>query len=110
VGRFFDCAAELFSAAENILQAGSDPAGMTILIDSAGALQLLSDCDWPLDSLQRERGVETAYRVLRRGDSVRVEGREGRRVCVLDKPGSAEDANQCPAPPPLWLLRRNHVR
>ena len=57
---------------------------MTVLISREGGIQLCSDSDWPLDSLMLDRGARTGYRVSPRRGSVRVEGREGLRRCVLE--------------------------
>ena len=45
---------------------------------------MISDSDWPLDSLLREHGAASAYRVSGNRGAVRVEGREGTRRCVLE--------------------------
>ena len=57
---------------------------MTILIGSDGGVQLIQDCDWPLDALIRERGPQTAFRVTSANGIVRVEGREGQTTCRLE--------------------------
>jgi hypothetical protein len=45
---------------------------------------MCADSDWPLDSLMLDRGARAGYRVSPRGRSVRVEGREGSRRCLLE--------------------------
>jgi hypothetical protein len=73
--------------AQELLEAAvSGPAvsEMTVLIGHDGAIQLCADSDWPLDSLARERGARSAYRVSSSKGGVRVEGREGLRTCVLE--------------------------
>jgi hypothetical protein len=57
---------------------------MTILIAPDGTLHLIADSDWPLDSLTWHHGAKTAYRVSEQSGSVRVEGREGSRTCVME--------------------------
>jgi hypothetical protein len=57
---------------------------MTVLIGQDGGIQMCADSDWPLDSLMLDRGARTGYRVSPRRGSVRVEGREGMRRCVLE--------------------------
>lgn len=73
------------------------PAGseITVLVGEDGAVRLCVDSDWPLDSLMRERGARAAYRVRSFGGTVRVEGREGFRTCVLEssRPGETAAAN-----------------
>jgi len=57
---------------------------MTVLIGRDGGIQLFADSDWPLDSLMLDRGARRGYRVSPRRSSVRVEGREGLRRCLLE--------------------------
>lgn len=66
---------------------GEPCSGITILIRQDGGIHMLADSDWPLDSLVLEHGARTAYRVSERNGSVRVEGREGLKKCVLESPG-----------------------
>jgi len=80
VSRFADQALNILEAAE---KAGSCSA-MTILIRHDGALHMIADSDWPLDSLVWHHGAKTAYRVSQQSGSVRVEGREGMRTCVME--------------------------
>jgi hypothetical protein len=81
---FAQRAQELLEAAV----AGPAVSEMTVLIGDDGAIQLCADSDWPLDSLARERGARSAYRVRSHQDGVRVEGREegreGLRTCILE--------------------------
>lgn len=63
---------------------GPSEAEMTVLIGFDGGLRLCVESDWPLDSLVREQGARTGYRVQFLGGTVRVEGREGLRTCVLE--------------------------
>jgi hypothetical protein len=73
--------------AQELLEAAvAGPCGseMTVLISPDGAIQLCADSDWPLESLARERGAQSAYRVSSHKGGVRVEGREGLRTCVLE--------------------------
>jgi hypothetical protein len=78
--------------AQELLEAAvSGPPGseMTVLIGQDGRLELCNGAEgqgseWPLESLVRERGARAGYRVLSRENTVRVEGREGLRTCVLE--------------------------
>jgi hypothetical protein len=63
---------------------GPQASEMTVLIGSDGGIQLCADSDWPLDSLVRERGARSGYRVTAKGGCVRVEGREGLQTCILE--------------------------
>lgn len=80
--------------AQNILDA-AESAGtcsdMTILLGPDG-IRMIADSDWPLDSLLWHHGAETAYRVSEHRGSVRVEGREGSRRCVLESVSHAATA------------------
>ena len=71
----------------NILEAAESagsPSHMTILITEDGQIKMFADSDWPLDSLTWHHGAKTAYRVSEQSGSVRVEGREGSRTCVME--------------------------
>lgn len=66
---------------------------VTILIGEDDAISMISDSDWPLDSLARERGAKAAYRVTGASNgAVRVEGREGYRRCVMETASPARTA------------------
>ncbi len=77
---FAQRAQELLEAAVS----GPATAEMTVLIGHDGTIQLCADSDWPLDSLARERGAKSAYRVRPHRGGVRVEGCEGFQTCVLE--------------------------
>jgi hypothetical protein len=77
---FAQRAQELLEAAV----AGPAMSEITVLIGHDGAIELCADSDWPLDSLARERGAQSAYRVRSSSGIVRVEGREGLRTCILE--------------------------
>ncbi len=80
---FAEQAQSILDAAESAASRGEDGSEMTILIGQDGGIHLFADSDWPLDSLAIHHGARSAYRVTRRNGSVRVEGREGRRMCVM---------------------------
>ncbi len=63
---------------------GPEASEMTVLIGNDGGIQMCVESDWPLESLVRERGARSGYRVTTRGRRVRVEGREGLQTCVLE--------------------------
>jgi hypothetical protein len=85
---FAEQAQSLMDAALAALEHGEICQEMTVLISRDGGIQMCSDSDWPLDSLMLDRGARTGYRVSPRRGSVRVEGRQGLRRCVLE--GSTE--------------------
>jgi hypothetical protein len=79
----------------NILNAAESAGAcshMTILIQPEGAIHMIADSDWPLDSLALQHGSKTAYRVTEQYGSVRVEGREGLRTCVMESAKPAQIA------------------
>ena len=84
VDRFAAQAQNLLDAALAALDRGESCQEMTVLISREGGILMCADSDWPLDSLMLERGARTGYRVSPRRNSVRVEGREGLRRCVLE--------------------------
>ena len=84
VNRFAEQAQNLLDAALTALERGESCQEMTVLINREGGIQMCADSDWPLDSLMLDRGARTGYRVSPRRGSVRVEGREGLRRCVLE--------------------------
>jgi hypothetical protein len=84
VSRFLDNAAQILDAAESALQSGHTPTDMTILITAEGAIRMVADSDWPLDSLQSHHGAKMAYRVSQNASVVRVEGRADSRTCLFE--------------------------
>ena len=82
--RFAEQAQSLMDAALEALKRGESCQDMTVLISRDGGIQMCADSDWPLDSLMLDRGARTGYRVSSRRGSVRVEGREGSRRCLLE--------------------------
>ena len=82
--RFAEQAHSILEAAESAAGHGESPSEMTILIGQDGGIHMIADCDWPLDSLTWHHGARTAYRVSEQKGTVRVEGREGSRTCVLE--------------------------
>jgi hypothetical protein len=82
--QFAEQAQNLMDAALEALNRGESCQEMTVLISRDGGIQMCADSDWPLDSLMLDRGARTGYRVSPRRGSVRVEGREGLRRCVLE--------------------------
>lgn len=75
-------------------QSGPATVEMTVLIAPDGALQLCADSDWPLDSLARERGAHSAYRVTAHNGRVRVEGRQGLTRCLLESPSTGASVSK----------------
>jgi hypothetical protein len=82
--QFAEQAQSLLDAALIAIERGESCQEMTVLIGRDGGIQMCADSDWPLDSLMLDRGARTGYRVSPRRGSVRVEGREGLRRCLLE--------------------------
>ena len=87
VSRFAEQAESILVAAES---AGDCP-HLTILLGPNG-IHIISESDWPLDSLLHHHAAETAYRVTERRGAIRVEGRTGSRRCLLESKSPAETA------------------
>jgi hypothetical protein len=82
--RLAEQALEIMDAAENASRQGQVCSEMTILIGPQGHIRMVADSDWPLDSLARHHGAQSAYRVSERTGSIRVEGRDGTHRCLLE--------------------------
>jgi hypothetical protein len=82
--QFAEQAQSLMDAALEALNRGESCQEMTVLISRDGGIQMCADSDWSLDSLMLDRGARTGYRVSPRRGSVRVEGRQGLRRCLLE--------------------------
>jgi hypothetical protein len=92
VSRFLATAADLLDAAVAARQNNAVAAGVTVLVDHGGGLTLVTDSDWPLESLARERGAREAYRVHERANRLFVEGRAGANACLLSAASPDEAA------------------
>jgi hypothetical protein len=84
VSRFAEHAANILDAAETASGRGEMCSNMTILIGDGGGIHMIADSDWPLDSLLWHHGAKQAYRVSEQYGSVRVEGREGQKTCLME--------------------------
>ena len=81
---FLHHAREILEAAEAASAGGEGCSDMTILVGRDGAIRMLAGSDWPLEALARHHGAQASYRVSKRCGSVRVEGREESRTCLLE--------------------------
>ena len=87
----------LDAAAQSAASGGETCSRVTILIGQDNGIHMIAasdgaDWDWPLDSLATERGARAAYRITNQNGSVRVEGREGSRRCVMETTSPARTA------------------
>ena len=104
MSRFLDNAAQILDAAESAVQSGHTPTDMTILITAEGAIRMVADSDWPLDSLQLHHGAKMAYRVSQNASHVRVEGRADSRTCLFETLKPERAARLLLNSSPSWLL------
>jgi hypothetical protein len=63
---------------------------MTILIGREAGIRMITDSDWPLESLTRHNGAEVGYQVTERAGALQVEGRKGPRSCLLQSTSPAQ--------------------
>ena len=85
-------ARNILDAAESASRSGQACTEMTILIGPEGHIRMVADSDWPLESLARHHGAQSAYRVSEETGRIRVEGRDGMRRCLLESSSPARIA------------------
>ena len=85
-------ARNILDAAESASRSGQACTEMTILIGPEGHIRTVADSDWPLESLARHHGAQSAYRVSEETGRIRVEGRDGMRRCLLESSSPARVA------------------
>jgi hypothetical protein len=102
---------DLLKNAERILETAISAEGaeiesgtLAILIGQDGAIRMMMNTDWPLESLQAHHGASAAYRVSRTGSQVRVEGKSRTSSCVLESEPAGAAARQILADRPRYLL------
>lgn len=100
---FLENAQRLFETATTVTGTG-ESTDYAILVGADGAIRMVAGCDWPLDSLRRERDAQVVYRVSDRNGRVRVEGRSGRQSCLLETERPAAVARRLLAGQPRYLL------
>ena len=76
-------AQQLLEAAEAAQANGQTLTHFTLLVHDDGSIQMLADCDWPLESLASHHGARAVYRVAEVKGNIHVEGRAGLRTCLL---------------------------
>jgi hypothetical protein len=77
-------ARDILDAAESASRSGQRCSHVTILIGPEGSIRMVTDSDWPLDSLIRLHGAQSGYQVSEQTGSIRVDGREGTQRCLLE--------------------------
>jgi hypothetical protein len=58
---------------------------MLILVDRQGALRVLDPAGWSQTGIDAEYAAVAVYKVERRGNTVRVEGRSGSEQCLIQR-------------------------
>jgi hypothetical protein len=92
VSAFLDNARQILDAAVNGFRPGTAP--LTILVGWDGTIRLLSESDWPLDSLGEHCGTQMAYRVLTAHGRVQVEGKTINKHCLIEAESSRKLASR----------------
>jgi hypothetical protein len=92
VSLFAEHVQQLLDAAQSASSRGETCTEMTILIGQDNGIYMIAASDWPLDSLALDRGSRAAYRITDLNGSIRVEGREGSRHCVMEATSPAQTA------------------
>lgn len=81
--RFLDDAARILETAEAAERSGAEAADVTIFLSGTG-MRIAVGLEGPLESLRAMEGARTAYRVMRSGGRVRLEGSESGRTCMIE--------------------------
>jgi hypothetical protein len=87
VDRFWQDAASVFETAS--AAADGTPLQMAILIDNRNGMRIVDSTGWTADALRREYSADTAYTVIRSGNTIAVEGYNGHETCSLKKKAPA---------------------
>jgi hypothetical protein len=85
VSRFFEDARSVFETALAAARAGQCSAGLTILVGGESGIHIVTESDWPLESLRLHHGAGAAYRVADRAGRVTVEGSSASLHCRLEQ-------------------------
>lgn len=77
-------AARIFESACLVSDTENSSCDLAIIIDRAGAIQIVEAAGWRLDSLQSDYGARRVYRVTHNSGRVRVEARAGSLTCLIE--------------------------
>jgi hypothetical protein len=80
---FLENATRIFETAS--LSEGADSSDFALLVRPDGALHFVMETPFTLDAAAIHAGAQTAYRVTRSKDTIRVDGQSGGRNCVLEQ-------------------------
>jgi hypothetical protein len=104
VSDFLTNAERIFETAASANGPELEFGALAILIGQDGAIRMLMNSDWPVDSLQAHHGASAAYRVSRSGGQVRVEGKSQTGSCLLQSEPVSSVAKRFLADRPRYLL------
>ena len=104
VSDFLTNAESIFETAASASGAELESGGLAILIGQDGAIRMLMNSDWPVDTLQAHHGASAAYRVSRSGGQIRVEGKSRTGSCLLQSEPVSSVAKRFLADRPRYLL------
>ncbi len=101
-------ALQILEAAEAAAANGESGSEVTILISRDGAVHMMTgdqaaDDGWPLDRLLAHHGASSAFRVTSANGLIRVEAREGQRVCRLES-ATPQSVARALLPKPLGIF------
>ena len=85
VDTFFENAQRIFDVART--DSGAEASDFALLVRPDGSLHMIMESEWNLDAVALDTGAQSAYRVSRSRDGVRVSGRSGASQCELSCPG-----------------------
>jgi hypothetical protein len=97
-------AERIFETAASAEGAELESGTLAILIGQDGAIRMVMDTDWSLESLQAHHGASAAYKVTRTAAQVRVEGKSRTNSCVLESEPPAAVAKRMLMDRPRYLL------
>jgi hypothetical protein len=84
----------------DVARSGRDRQDFALLIRPDGGLHFVMESPFSIEAAAIHAGAQSAWRITRSRDGVRVEGRAANRYCVLEDRGVLEERN-----PPRELLR-----
>ena len=89
-----DNTARLLETASGCSDASLPASDWTLFIGPEGGIQMLAGADQSLESLAWTRGAQSAWQILNRETTVRVEGWQAGQRCILESPRSAGRAGR----------------
>jgi hypothetical protein len=100
VDTFFENAQRIFDVART--DSGAEASDFALLVRPDGSLHVIMETELNLDAVALDTGAQSAYRVSRSREGVRVSGRSGASRCELTCPGHSR--SPLLRDQPLYLL------